>query len=157
MLLHVIACDHGCSHILTHIPILAIIESYRDVQMSEDNITIEQCLEENPAVLKQTLEMMKAGQKAIYDLSMKTGKEVNGTGIYWYDNNDDVPVEYVRLIRGQARSLYLSYEVTETDANPADMTEMKALIDRIEDIDHRFPDVTVEELQSLDLLNSCIA
>lgn len=124
--------------------------------MSED-MTIAQCLEENPAVLKQTLQMMKAGQKAIYDLSTQTGKEVNGTGIYWIENNEEVPQDYVQLIRGQVRSLYLAYEVTEKDTNPEDMAEMKALIDRIIDIDHRFPDVTVEELNSLDLTNSCLA
>ena len=119
-------------------------------------MTIQQCLDENPSVLKDTLTMMKAGQKAIYGLTIETGKEVNGTGIYWFENTETVPDTYIQLIRGQARSLYMSYEITDVPADPEEVSAMEELIKRIEDIDSRFPDVTVEELNSLDLTNGCL-
>lgn len=115
------------------------------------------CFEHYPQVIKDTLSLMRIGQVEIYRLTKETGKVVNGTGISWNEAGSKTPNNSIVVSRKEDGTyLTLSYEITSIDVDKDDLIEMGNFVSKIIELDDAFPNITKEELESLDLTKSCL-
>lgn len=121
--------------------------------MFEENIDYNQCLKEHPHVIHQVLTMAYFGQSKILDLTRQTGKVVKGTGINPKTVHDHIsPNEHSVMKMGEI-TMYMGVEITDDDVPAEDLEEMQTFVSNLKDVYSRWPNITGDDLASLDLLN----
>lgn len=121
--------------------------------MFEETIDYNQCLKEHPHVIHQVLTMAYFGQSKLLELTRQTGKVVKGTGINPKTKYDHIPDNHHAVMKIGDITMYMGVEITDEDVPAEDLAEMSDFVTKLKDVYDRWPNITGDDLASLDLLN----